>query len=76
MSEFDSKPLVLFKTLTNTELGAERVRIEDEESRLMDESTSQHESTLHASRKSTSSRLHLISESELCEDLLCSRSSN
>ncbi len=28
MSEFDSKPLVLFKTLTNTELGAERVRID------------------------------------------------
>ena len=28
MSEFDSKPLVLFKTLTNTELGAEHVRID------------------------------------------------
>lgn len=28
MSEFDSKPLVLFKTLTNTELGAERVRVD------------------------------------------------
>jgi len=28
MSEFDSKPLVLFKSLTNTELGAERVRVD------------------------------------------------
>jgi hypothetical protein len=28
MSEFDSKPIVLFKTLTNTELGAERVRVD------------------------------------------------
>lgn len=28
MSEFDSKPLVLFKSLTNTELGAEHVRID------------------------------------------------
>jgi len=28
MSEFDAKPLVLFKTLTNTELGAERVRVD------------------------------------------------
>jgi hypothetical protein len=28
MSEFDAKPLVLFKTLTNTELGAQHVRID------------------------------------------------
>ena len=28
MSEFDSKPLVLFKSMTNTELGAEHVRID------------------------------------------------
>jgi hypothetical protein len=28
MSEFDAKPVVLFKTLTNTELGAERVRVD------------------------------------------------
>ncbi len=28
MSEFDAKPLVLFKTLTNTELGAQRVRVD------------------------------------------------
>ncbi len=28
MSEFDAKPLVLFKTLTNTELGAECVRVD------------------------------------------------
>lgn len=28
MSEFDSKPLVLFKTLTNTELGAEHVTVD------------------------------------------------
>jgi hypothetical protein len=28
MSEFDAKPIVLFKTLTNTELGAERVRVD------------------------------------------------
>jgi len=28
MSEFDAKPIVVFKTLTNTELGAERVQID------------------------------------------------
>ena len=28
MSELDSKPLVLFQTLTNTELGADHVRID------------------------------------------------
>lgn len=28
MSEFDAKPLVLFKTLTNTELGAQHVRVD------------------------------------------------
>lgn len=28
MSEFDAKPLVLFKTLTNTELGAEKIVVD------------------------------------------------
>jgi hypothetical protein len=28
MSEFDAKPLVIFKTLTNTELGAQSIRVD------------------------------------------------
>ena len=28
MSEFDAKPLVLFKTPTNTELGAQKIRVD------------------------------------------------
>lgn len=28
MSEFDAKPIVVFKTLTNTELGAERIVVD------------------------------------------------